>query len=280
MTNLRRKFGFLALLLLGFTAHARDEKFFVFLCFGQSNMEGYPGIPPDVAAYDNPRFRVLAAVDFPSLDRERGRWYPAVPPLSRPGAGLSPADFFGRTLVEKLPAEISVGVVNVAVGGCRMELFDQRTSAAYVASAPAWMRGPLAAYGQNPYQRLVEMGRLAAKDGVIKGVLLHQGESNANDRDWSAKVKAVYESLLKDLDLRAQDVPLLAGGLVAADQQGACASMNTIIASLPETIPTAHFISSEGCAALSDHLHFSPDGYRELGRRYAEAMFPLLGPLK
>ena len=33
------------------------------------------------------------------LGREQGKWYPAVPPLSRPNAGMSPADYFGRTLV-------------------------------------------------------------------------------------------------------------------------------------------------------------------------------------
>ena len=53
--------------------------------------------------------------------------------------------------------------------------------------------------------------------------------------------------------------------------------MNPIIAKLPETIPTAHVVSSAGCDVLDDHLHFSPAGYRELGRRYAEAVLPLLG---
>lgn len=90
-------------------------------------------------------------------------------------------------------------------------------------------------------------------------------------------MKSVYENLLKDLNLKADEVPLLAGEVVGADQQGQCASMNRIIRELPRTIPTAHFISSEGCAALPDHLHFTPAGYRELGRRYAEKMLPLLG---
>ncbi len=266
----------LPLVAAGSPARARDENFHVYLCLGQSNMEGYPGIPDEARAYANPRFRVLAAVDFPALNREQGRWYPATPPLSRPNAGLGPADYFGRAMVEKLPARVSVGVVNVAVGGCRIELFDTSTADAYIAAAPDWMRGPLAAYGGSPYRRLVELGKLAARDGVIRGILLHQGESNTDDREWPAKVKAVYENLLRDLDLRAEDVPLLAGGVVAADQQGVCAGMNSIIATLPETIPTAHFVPSDGCAALSDHLHFSPEGYATLGRRYAETMLRLL----
>ena len=71
-------------------------------------------------------------------------------------------------------------------------------------------------------------------------------------------------------------MPLLAGELVNADQKGACASMNKIIDDLPKTIPTAHVISSAGCTK-ANHLHFNPAGYRELGKRYAEKMLPLLG---
>ena len=53
--------------------------------------------------------------------------------------------------------------------------------------------------------------------------------------------------------------------------------MNKIIDELPKIIPTAHVVSSKGCAARSDHLHFAPAGYRELGARYAQTMLPLLG---
>ncbi|HEY8994156.1 MAG TPA: sialate O-acetylesterase [Lacunisphaera sp.] len=258
-------------------ARAQDPRCYVFLCLGQSNMEGFPGIPAEDKTYAEPRFQVLAAVDFPALGREKGKWYPAVPPLCRPNSGLCPADYFGRTLVQALPADVKVGVVNVSVGGCKIDLFEQTTFADYVATAPGWMKGALTAYGGNPYQRLVDMARIAQQSGVIKGILLHQGESNTGDATWPAKVKSVYERILADLGLKAADVPLLVGELVAADQQGKCASMNPVIAELPATIPTAHVVSSAGCEAGPDHLHFTPAGYRELGKRYAETMLPLLG---
>ena len=58
----------------------------VFLCFGQSNMEGFPGIEgQDKAEFK--RSKVLAAVDVPKLDRKKGNWYPAVPPLCRGSTG-------------------------------------------------------------------------------------------------------------------------------------------------------------------------------------------------
>lgn len=261
----------------GVTIYGQDTNQYVFLCFGQSNMEGFPGIEAVDSGPVDDRFQVLAAVDFPKQGRVKGNWYPAVPPLSRPSAGLGPGDYFGRTLVSNLPPHIKVGLVNVSIGGCKIELFEKDTFQSYVATAPKWMTNTIATYSGNPYQHLVDMAKLAQKDGVIKGILLHQGESNTNDKEWPRKVKAVYENLLADLQLPAAEVPLLAGELVSAEQQGACASMNQIIRDLPKFIPTAHVVSSESCFGLPDHLHFTPAGYRELGRRYAAAMLPLLG---
>jgi hypothetical protein len=49
MNKLLHRFILAGVLLLtaGATAHAQDKNFYVFLCFGQSNMEGYPGIPEE-----------------------------------------------------------------------------------------------------------------------------------------------------------------------------------------------------------------------------------------
>jgi hypothetical protein len=255
---------------------SQDTNFYIFLCFGQSNMEGFPGVEEQDRTVDN-RFQVLAAVDFPNMGRNKGTWHSAVPPLCRNSTGLCPADYFGRTLVANLPANIKVGIVNVSVAGCKIELFDKTNYQSYASTAASWMTGIINAYNGNPYGHLVEMGKLAQKDGVIKGILLHQGESNTNDREWPLKVKTIYDNLIEDLNLKAGEAPLLAGELVSADQQGACASMNTIINELPKTIPNSYVISSKGCASRPDHLHFNAAGYRELGRRYGLKMLSLLG---
>ncbi len=273
-----RLFVLTGLLLLNVNALSQDTNFWIFVCFGQSNMEGFPGIEEQDKTNVDDRFQVLAAVDFPKQDRKKGSWYTAVPPLCRPYTGLCPADFFGRTMVANLPKNIRVGVVSVAVGGCKIELFEKDNYQSFATNAPSWMKGIIRAYNGNPYQYLVNTAKLAQKNGVIKGILLHQGESNTGDRQWPNKVKGVYENLLADLNLKAEDVPLLAGEVVNADQHGQCATMNPIIDELPKTIPTAHVISSAGCTAIPpDHLHFDPAGYRELGKRYAETMLPLLG---
>src|SRR5664279_4762372 len=106
------------------------------------------------------------------------------------------------------------------------------------------------------------MAKLAQKDGVIKGILLHQGETNAGDTKWPSNVKTAYGNLLTDLNLNPDSVPLLAGEVVDAEQGGLCAAMNSIINTLPKTIPNAYVISSKGCTAQSDGLHFTSLGYR------------------
>ncbi len=266
-----------ASLLLNANAFSQDPNFYIFLNFGQSNMEGNAKIEAEDTVNVSTRFKVLEAVNCPDLGREMGQWYTAVPPLCRCRTGLTPTDYFGRTLVENLPANVRIGVINVAVGGCKIELFDKDNYQSYVSTAPGWLKNMVKEYDGNPYARLVAMAKLAQIDGIIKGVLLHQGESNTGDTTWPQKVKGVYDNLLSDLNLKPNSVPLLAGEMVNADQGGACASMNKIIATLPQTIPNSYIISSAGCTQRGDNLHFTAAGYRELGKRYGTKMLSLLG---
>jgi hypothetical protein len=264
------------LFLVSSHAFSQDKNFYIFLCFGQSNMEGNARFQPQDTSVDS-RFQVLSTLDCPTLGRVKGQWYTAKPPLCRCYTGLTPADYFGRTLLAGLPSKIKVGIINVSIGGCKIELFDKDNYKSYVATAPGWMLNMINDYDGNPYERLVEMARIAQKSGVIKGILLHQGESNTNDTLWPQKVKLVYDNLMNDLHLNPRKVPLLAGELVNTDQGGACASMNKIIVTLPKTIPNAYVIPSAGCEGIKDHLHFSAEGYRELGKRYGETMLTVLG---
>jgi hypothetical protein len=262
-------------IVLGVTkAFSQNPKFYVYLCLGQSNMEGSAKFEPQDTIV-NKRFQILEAVNCDNLNRKKGEWYTAVPPLSRCTTGLTPADYFGREMIDNLPDDVTVGVINVAVGGCKIELFDKDNYESYVSSSPDWLKNTVSQYDGNPYARLVEMAKIAQKTGVIKGILLHQGESNTGDLLWPKKVKLVYDNLLKDLNLNAESTPLLAGEVVHADQDGVCASMNTIIATLPEVIPNSYVISSSGVPDAADNLHFTAEGYRILGKRYATKMLEL-----
>ena len=279
--NIARRAAKTLLLLATLTAMpsataAQDPNFHIYICFGQSNMEGAARPEAQDTVSPGRRLLLMPAVDDPRRGRKMGEWCEAAAPLCRPNTGLTPADWFGRTLIQGLPDEVRVGIIHVAIGGIRIEGFMPDEIDEYAKTAPDWMKGMLAAYGNNPYRRLVDLARKAQRDGVVKGVLMHQGESNTGDADWARKVKSVYDRLLNDLYLSPGQVPLIAGEVVRADGEGKCIAMNRQINALPETIPTAHIVSSEGCTNLPDKLHFDAAGYRLLGRRYGELMLRLL----
>lgn len=256
----------------GTVLNAQNSNFHIYICFGQSNMEGQGAIEPrDTLA--NSRFRVLQAVDCPELGRTKGNWYPAVPPLCQCTTGLSLVDAFGKTLVDHLPDSITVGVVHVAVGGCDIRLFDKDLYPHFDSTyAQSWFTSKVAAYGGNPFQHMVELARQAQREGVVKGILLHQGETNTGQTEWLTYVKKIYEDLLAELSVA--EVPLLAGEMVS-EEDNCCARMNAIVQQLPEVVPNAHVISAAGCPA-QDQAHFNSEGYRILGRRYALKMLSLL----
>lgn len=254
-----------------------DPNLWIFLCLGQSNMEGNAAVEPVDCQNVPDRFLLFPAVDFSSPVRTKGVWCDAVPPLVRENTGLTPIDYFGRTMVANLPDNVRVGVVPVAVGGANILHLDKDFDPATIKDSPDWYKALIAPYDNMPYKRLVECARLAQRDGVIKGILLHQGETNNGDPKWCDMVKKVYEDLLSDLNLVAKDVPLLAGEVVTSEQGGACGSMNSIINRLPETIPTSHIISSANLPQKGDSLHFTAHSYRVLGCRYAAEMLTLLG---
>ena len=254
-----------------------DPNFYIYLCFGQSNMEGNANVEAVDNAYVDERFQTLACTDFTSPVRTMGQWYTAYPPIVRTGTRLGMADYFGRTMVAALPANTKVGVVDVAIGGVDIKGFMSEEVANYLKTAENWMKSYFAAYDNDPYQRLVDMAKIAQQSGVIKGILLHQGETNNGQQDWPQKVKIVYERLLTDLGLQAEEVPLLVGEVVGADAGGVCSLHNSVIAKVPSVIPTAHVISSVGCPAQSDNLHFTAAGYRTMGKRYAMEALRLLG---
>lgn len=252
-----------------------DPNFYIFLCFGQSNMHGAAPIEDQDKTGDS-RFKLLQALDCPDLGREKATWYTAVPPTCQCNSGLSPADYFGRTLVENLPDSITVGVINISVAGCDIRLFDKDKYQDYDStSTDNWFTDQISGYEGSPYQYLIDLATLAQNDGVIKGILLHQGETNTGQEQWPAYVKKIYNDMLTDLSLEASSVPLLAGELFSGEGN-CCASMNTIIGKLPDTVPTAHVISSDGCTG-QDAAHFDSSGYRELGKRYGVKMLELLG---
>ena len=277
---MKRLFIAVLALLSVVTMKAQDENFYIYLCFGQSNMEGNARYEKQDMEGVSPRFMSMASMDDAKLGWKKGEWHTAVPPLCRPYTGLTPADYFGRQMVQRLPENIKVGVINDAIGGCGIELFDKVNYASYLEKQPQWMKNMTKDYDDNPYARLVELAKIAKKQGVIKGMLMLQGETNTGQQDWPEKVKKVYENLLADLGLNANNVPLYAGEVVGKEVGGRCAAHNPIINKLPEVIPTAHVVSSKDCPCAKDSLHYTAEGYRIIGKRFAEKVLSVQSGFK
>ena len=258
-----------------------DPNFYIYICFGQSNMEGNAQWEAQDVGNVDPRFQMLATCNFNSPKRTLGEWYTAECPIVSPVGKLGPSDYFGRTMVQELPDK-KVGVIAVAMGGSPIEMFDkdlyeQKYKDNY---NEWWAQIARNYYGENPYGRIIEMAKKAQQVGVIKGILLHQGCSNCGDPNWPGMVKKIYKDMLSDLGLRAADVPIFVGEVEhkgEAPQSGGCESHNVQVNRIPEVIPTGHVISAEGLPGNGvDPWHFSAAGYRTLGKRYAEKVLDVM----
>lgn len=268
--------------LMGLAPHAQaaaNPNFHIYLAFGQSNMEGQaPPESQDQVA--NSRFKSLVACTC--TGRTLGQWIPAVAPIVRPDTYLGPLDWFGRNMADSLPLTDTIGVVAVAVAGTPILGFmpNQVGKAYYAGLQPSskdyYQKNIATEYGGDPYARLVATAKTAQQSGVIKGILLHQGETDAGSNSlWGDSVKTIYNSLLNDLSLTASAVPLLAGEVYSSNSHAIAT-----IDKLPQTIATAYVISSQGLTigtyANNQGVHFSAASYRTLGQRYAQQMLKLL----
>ena len=246
MRNLLLTSVFLLFSALGAQAEV-DPNFYIYICFGQSNMEGNAQWEQQDVGVD-PRFRMLATCNFNNTNPNR-----------------------------KLGNKI--GVIAVAMGGSPIEMFDKDLYEQKMKDNPNewWVTLAKRHYGGNPYGRIIEMAKKAQEVGVIKGILLHQGESNNGDEKWPGMVKKIYRDMLKDLGLRASDVHIYVGETEYENMGGGCSWHNHVVAKIPEVIPTGHVVSAEGIPGNgSDPWHFSAAGYRTFGKRYAEKVLDVM----
>ena len=254
---------------------AVDPNFHVFICFGQSNMEGNAQWESQDVGNVDERFQMLATCDFSSPNRKLGNWYKATCPIVSPVGKLGPSDYFGRTMVANLPNH-KIGVIAVAMGGSPIEMFDKDKYQQKMKGNEGewWAQLATKYYGGNPYGRIIEMAKKAQKVGVIKGILLHQGCSNCGDPNWPNMVKKIYEDMLNDLGLQAADVPLFVGEVEYkgdAPQSGGCEGHNVQVDRIPSVIPTGYVVSAKNLPGNGkDPWHFSAEGYRVFGKRYAQ----------
>ena len=228
----------------------------LFLLAGQSNMAGR-GI---VEAEDR-----VAQPRVLTLDRNDA-WVPAVEPIhfDKAVAGVGPGRAFGIAMAEALPGA-RIGLIPAAVGGSPIT---------------AWEPGVrYAETGAYPYDDAIRRARIAMRDGELKAILWHQGESDANPQAaalYAERLSALVERFRADLGV--PDLPVIVGQLGRFEGKPWTPSHQQVDAAhraLPTRLRNVRYVSSEGLAHKGDTLHFSAPAARMLGRRYAEAYLAL-----
>jgi hypothetical protein len=237
-------------------ASTPPERFHLYLLLGQSNMAGRGDVRP---ADETPHPRVLAW-------QGPGRWQLGLDPLhhDRPNAGVGPGSWFGRAMADADPQAV-IGLVPVAVGGSPLRRWER---------------------GGDLYQNALAQARAVQSAGVIRGILWHQGENDsdteANAGSYASRLTRVIQDLRSDLGM--PELPFVAGKLgeflvrePRADTPFA-SRVNQQLESLRSQVPRFALVETDGLTPMADKIHFDTLSSRELGRRYADALTPLLHP--
>ncbi|WP_162946651.1 sialate O-acetylesterase [Chitinophaga barathri] len=224
------------------------KKFHLYLLAGQSNMAGRGIVAPQDTVGDP---RILA------LNRD-GEWEIAKDPVhfDKTAAGVGPGLSFAREMIKHDP-DIVIGLIPCAAGGSGMD---------------HWLNDHFWEQTRSyPWNNAIVRTRLAMKDGVLKGVLWHQGEA-----DTAPEKAAAYSNNLVQLVTKFRqafhtpDLPFVAGEL--PDFNKGSAAVNPTIYDAAKSLSFFTVVSGKGFTPLADGVHIDAASQRMFGKRYAEAM--------
>ena len=219
----------------------------IFLLIGQSNMAGR-GLLAEVAELSDSRILML----------RDGSWQHAAEPLhtdkpERAGVGLGSG--FALELLCHAP-ETTIGLVPCAVGGTPLS---------------RWLPG------MDLYEAALSMAKQVCGDGTMKGILWHQGESDANDATLAESYGTRLQTMIRQLriELGAGPVPFIAGelGTFLAAEENRRPYFNVVNQQLRELetrVSKYGLVDSEELSDTGDNVHFNAISLREFGRRYAQ----------
>ncbi len=246
------------------------ENFHVYIAIGQSNMWGNAKVVSD----DKQTHDRITMMSTANSRGNVGEWIPAVPPMCAPSAGYSLADNFIREMAKRTPDYVTTGIIPVAIAGTSFKIFDPDMCDEYLSTAEGWLQNMAAEYDSKPYERIIACAKKAQQTGVIKGIIVHQGETDNMNQEWLTWVTKFYNNVCADLNLDPDKTPILVGQMVP---NGSCQGHNSVMANLPNYIKNCAVVQSSGLQSESDKLHFTHDSYTQMGKRYADEMCNLLG---
>lgn len=225
-----------------------DPDFHIYLLAGQSNMAGRAPIDSISKEIDPQIFM---------LDKNNN-WVPATDPVhfDKPDvAGIGPAISFAKAMIAG-NKKIKIGLVPCAWGGSPIRVWEP--DSVYLKTA-------------HPYDDAIARTKIAMQQGILKGILWHQGESDNNPT-----AAPVYMDKLKILinrfrhDLNIPRLPFVAGEV--GYFLNSTPIINNVINQLPQQVSNTAVVSAADLTDKGDKTHFDAPSARELGKRYARAM--------
>ena len=234
------------------------ENFHLFLLAGQSNMAGR-GKADEISKQTDPRILAL---------NKKQQWQIATDPLhwDKGSAGTGIGRPFAAIIAKKNPG-ITIGLIPTACGGSPIsawrpgQYFDQTKS--------------------HPWDDSIAAAKTAMKDGTLKAILWHQGESDAGPKD-----SPLHEERLTDLitrfrkELDAPDLPFIIGQLGRfparpwnKDREAIDAAHKAVAAKMKNVA----FVPIEDPESVGDNLHFDTATLRRFAQGYADAYLEISG---
>jgi hypothetical protein len=226
------------------------KQLYIFLMAGQSNMAGRGAVEKEDTTLNGRVFTIDSSLNW-VLAKEPIHFYERAGGV---GSGLA----FGKHLVSKLPNGISIAVIPCAVGGSSLEqwLYDSTFR------------------GVKLYSNFLAKAKFAAEYGVVKGILWHQGESNAKQglyEDYEAKLKVLFTKMRADL--RDDAMPVYTAKIGSfVNRKPYSEYVNNSIQKVSETLSNIHLVESSDLNHKGDTLHFNSASQRLLGQRFAQAV--------
>jgi len=221
----------------------------VFIMAGQSNMAGR-GVVEPMDTILNPRILSINKNGELILAKEPLNLYE--PNMKGLDCGVS----FGNELLKHIPDSVSILIIPTAVGG---------------SSIDQWV-GDSLHRGVKLLANFRQKVAIAKKYGKIKGVLWHQGESDAKEllvNAYSKKLKVLFYSFRKTI--KNKKLPIFTGeiGTFMADNTFQIAINKSIVKNAEKDKHT-FLIQTHDFTDKGDKLHFDSKSQRIMGERFAQ----------
>jgi hypothetical protein len=241
--------GVVAIACAGDPSPSDEEKLHLYLLIGQSNMVGRDA-PSDEDR--QPHARIIA------INRDE-KWEPARDPLPHTdlcSEGVGPGMTFGRMMAKRDDA-ISIGLIPCAKGGSNLDQWAE---------------------GSKLYKLAVKRSRAAQRDGVLKGIIWHQGESETGNakaaQSYTRRAIKIFTALRRDLE--RPKLPIVVGELAhylyVPQRCPYARQVNAALAQIPKQLKHVGLATAEELAHKGDDVHMDAKSQRKMGKRYAQAM--------